>query len=104
MKNKRIRDQSLSGTKPRIEPALYEIKIQGSLDFQRSKWFEGMKISHIENGECGQVYTLITGPVVDQPALHGLLNKIRDLNLILISVHRVTIEKGSSDDARIKPE
>jgi hypothetical protein len=70
------------------EPGLvfYEIMIQGQLDPQRSKWFEGMTLSYIENGKSGLACTLITGPVIDQPALHGLLTKIRDLNLILISV------------------
>jgi hypothetical protein len=104
MKNKRSRNKTSSGTRPRTELTVYEIKILGHLYFQRSKWFEGMKISHLENGESGQVYSLITGPVVDQPALHGLLIKIRDLNLNLISVRRVPIEEGPSEDAHIKPE
>ncbi|HSB02799.1 MAG TPA: hypothetical protein VLE49_19275 [Anaerolineales bacterium] len=45
-----------------------------------------MTITHIENGESGYACTLIAGSVIDQPALHGLLERIRDLNLTLISV------------------
>jgi hypothetical protein len=66
----------------------YEIKVLGQLDPQRSRWFEGMTLTYIDNGESGLACTLIAGPVVDQPALHGLLTKIRDLNLTLISVRR----------------
>jgi hypothetical protein len=69
-------------------PVFYEIQVQGQLDPQRSKWFEGMTLTYIEDGGSGMAYTLITGPVIDQPALHGLLTKIRDLNLILISVRQ----------------
>ncbi len=68
---------------------LYAIKVKGTLDEHWNQWFEGMTLSHIEESEMGQEYTLITGPVVDQPQLHGLLAKIRDLNLILISVKKV---------------
>lgn len=67
----------------------YEIKVQGQLDSLWAQWFEGMKLSEVENGESGVACTLISGPVADQPALHGLLIKIRDLNLKLLSVRRV---------------
>ncbi len=66
----------------------YEIKIQGQLDPQRSKWFKGMTLTYIEDGESGFACTLIAGPVIDQPALHGLLTIVRDLNLTLISIRR----------------
>lgn len=62
----------------------YQIKVKGHLDPHWSEWFEGMTISHEANGE-----TVLAGPVMDQAALHGLLLKIRDLNLTLLSVHRV---------------
>ncbi|MFZ5810079.1 MAG: hypothetical protein ACOY16_12415 [Chloroflexota bacterium] len=62
-------------------PAIYRIRIQGQLDSQWEDWFEHMTITLEEDGN-----TLLTGPVVDQAALHGLLKKIRDLGLSLISI------------------
>lgn len=62
----------------------YEIKVQGSLDSQWSEWFDGLSMISTESGE-----TTLSGPVADQAALHGLLNKVRDLNLPLLAVYRV---------------
>jgi hypothetical protein len=59
----------------------YEIKIRGHLDQRWSEWFAGLKIMHLEGDK-----TLLSGPLPDQAALHGLLERIRDLNLTLISV------------------
>ena len=61
----------------------YEIRVRGNLDERWSAWFESMVIRHEEGT------TTLTGPVADQAALHGLLDKVRDLNLTLISVRRV---------------
>ena len=69
---------------PAEPPAHYEILVDGVLDSRWSSWFEDLQVI---SGEAGQ--TVITGPVVDQAALHGLLAKIRDLNLPLISVRRI---------------
>jgi len=66
------------------EPERYEIRIKGHLDDRWADWFEGLTITALDNGE-----TLLTGPVVDQAALHGLLRKVRDLGMPLISVTRV---------------
>lgn len=90
MKDNLDKKNRFQSTNPDPGLVSYEITIQGQLDPQRSKWFEGMTLSYIENGESGKTFTLIAGPVIDQPALHGLLAKIRDLNLTLISVRRVT--------------
>ncbi len=60
-----------------------EIRVKGQIDEHWSNWFEGMTITHTEQGE-----TVLTGTVVDEPALYGLLVKIRDLGLQLISVNR----------------
>jgi hypothetical protein len=62
-------------------PEYYEIRIKGHLDQQWSDWLAGMKLSHLE----GDV-SLLSGALPDQAALHGLLERIRDLNLTLISV------------------
>ena len=62
-------------------PEYYEIKIKGCLDSRWSDWFSGLKLRHLE----GDV-TLLSGTLPDQAALHGLLERIRDLNLRLISV------------------
>lgn len=66
------------------EPRLYEIRVRGHLDQQWAAWFEGMTITLQDNGD-----TLLAGPVVDQAALHGLLKKVRDLGLPLISINQV---------------
>ena len=68
---------------------VYEIKIKGLLDDHWQQWFEGMTLKRQESAEAGQDTTVIRGWIVDQPALHGLLAKIRDLNLTLISVREI---------------
>ena len=62
----------------------YEIRIEGHLDPCWSEWFEGMAIVHPSDSE-----TLLSGPVVDQAALHGLLVRVRDMNLKLLSVRKL---------------
>ena len=68
----------------------FEIRLKGHLDDQWAEWFEGMTITLEEHGD-----TLLTGPVIDQAALHGLLKKVRDLGMPLISVSPV--EPGQAD-------
>jgi hypothetical protein len=65
-------------------PARYELRVQGVLDDRWSAWFEGLQVSSDQAGQ-----TTIAGPVADQAALHGLLTKIRDLGLPLLSVRRL---------------
>ena len=67
----------------------YEIRIKGHLGCEWTDWFEGLTITLEEDGN-----TLLTGPVVDQAALHGLLKKVRDLGMPLVSV--IPLENGSS--------
>jgi hypothetical protein len=73
-------NELIPGTGPG-DPMVYQIRIQGHLGQQWSDWFGGLAITLEDSGE-----TLLTGPVIDQAALHGLLNKVRDLGLPLVSV------------------
>ena len=66
--------------------AVYQIRVRGIIGRQWSAWFDGLEIVPLENGE-----TLLTGPVADQAALHGILAKIRDLNLPLVSIQPVEL-------------
>jgi hypothetical protein len=71
------------------QPLVYQIRLMGHLGSQWTDWFDGMKITLEEDGD-----TLLTGPVVDQAALYGLLKKVRDLGMPLVSVS--PLEHGSS--------
>ena len=77
------------------QPTIYQIRIKGHLDSQWTDWFEGLTITLEDNG-----YTLLTGPVVDQAALHGLLKKVRDLGLTLVSV--CPVKPGQSDKSDVR--
>ena len=66
------------------QPIIYQIRIKGHLGRQWTVWFEGVSIILEEDGN-----TLLTGPVVDQAALYGLLKKVRDLGMPLLSVNRI---------------
>ena len=65
-------------------PGWYEIRVQGHLGTRWAAWFDGLTLTHASDGT-----TIIHGPVTDQAALHGLLQKVRDLGLSLISVNHV---------------
>jgi len=67
-----------------LRTMIYQIRIKGLLDRQWTDWFGGMNVAPTDNGD-----TLLTGPVEDQAALHGLLKKVRDLGMPLISVSPV---------------
>jgi hypothetical protein len=74
-------------------PGVYQIRIQGHLGRQWTEWFEGMTITLEANGD-----TLLTGPVVDQAALHGFLRKVRDLGMPLLAV--TSVEPGPAEAAK----
>jgi hypothetical protein len=71
-------------TGPHHSPGQYEIRLRGHLDSRWAAWFDGLSLSNENDGT-----TIIGGPVVDQAALHGLLQKVRDLGLPLVSVTQV---------------
>ena len=73
------------------QPATYQITVQGRLDESWSDWFNGMSIT-VDCQKEGQTITTLTGIVPDQAALHGLLNRIRDLSLPLLGVHCVGLK------------
>jgi len=77
------------------QPLVYQIRIKGHLGRQWSDWFEGLTITLEDNGE-----TLLTGSVVDQAALHGVLKKVRDGGMPLLSVNRV--KPGQTDVSDVK--
>ncbi len=70
------------------QAASYQIEVVGHLDARNAIWFEGLTLTHSYD-DAGTPITCITGEIPDQAALHGLLNKIRDLGLPLLSMHYV---------------
>jgi hypothetical protein len=85
------------------QPLVYQIRIKGHLGSQWMDWFDGLTITLEEGGD-----TLLTGPVVDQAALHGLLKKIRDLGTPLVSVSPLepgpltSLGTGQADQPEVK--
>lgn len=73
------------------EPEVYEIRIKGHLGGQWADWFDGLTITLEDTGK-----TLLTGPVVDQAALHGVLKKVRDLGMPLLSVNRLPPDEAEA--------
>ena len=68
------------------QTVIYQIRIKGHLDSQWTDWFEGLTVTLDEGGD-----TLLTGPVIDQAALYGLLKKVRDLGMPLLSVNQAAV-------------
>jgi hypothetical protein len=75
---------------------LYEIRLKGHLDDRWAEWFEGLTITLEENGD-----TVLIGPVVDQAALHGLLKKVRDLGMPLVSVNFVIPRQDPTEEVNL---
>ena len=95
--------ETQAASEDHYEPELYVIRIKGHLDNRWAHWFGGMTITLEDNGD-----TLLTGPVVDQAALHGLLKKVRDLGMPLVSVSPLehgpstTLGTGQVDQSDVK--
>ena len=79
--------------KPTANTTYYEILLQGQLNARWADWFDGMTITLDNNGN-----TLLSGPVVDQAALHGLLKKVRDVGLTLLSVNSASQKAQEGPD------
>jgi hypothetical protein len=84
---------------PNEKAMIYQIKIEGLLGLQWTNWFDGLSITQEQDGT-----TLLTGPVVDQSALHGLLKKVRDLGMPLVSVNRMETNGCSNSNQITKGE
>ena len=82
-----------TSTDEQHHPGWYEIRLKGHLDARWAAWFDGLRLAHEGDGT-----TLIHGPVVDQAALHGLLQRVRDVGLPLLSVMRVDPQQASGPD------
>jgi hypothetical protein len=78
------------------EPGLYEIRLKGHLDARWAAQFEHMRFTHTSDGT-----TILAGPVVDQAALYGLLRKVRDLGLPLLSVNLVDPKQVNAPDGNV---
>lgn len=77
-------------TEERHQPDRYEIRLKGHLDDRWASWFEGSSLTRENDGT-----TILTVHVADQPALHGVLRKVRDLGLTLVSVLQHDLHKGN---------
>ena len=77
------------------QPMVYQIRIKGHLGRQWTGWFGGLTITLEEDGD-----TLLTGTVIDQAALHGLLKKVRDLGMPLLSVNSVETSRQEMSDVK----
>ena len=75
--------------------SFYKIRVKGHRDGRWSDWFDGLEISNLENGEA-----ILSGDIVDQAALHGVLAKVRDLNLVLVAVSSVGPQR---QDPAVRP-
>jgi hypothetical protein len=94
-KRERVMSNEINSEIDSGQPMVYQIRIKGHLGREWTNWFEGLTIQLQDNGE-----TLLTGPVVDQAALHGVLKKVRYVGMPLLSVNRVKPGQADASDAK----
>src|ERR1700676_1114742 len=94
-KRERVMSNEINSEIDPDQPMIYQIRIKGHLGRQWTDWFGGLTIQLTDNGE-----TLLTGPVVDQAALHGVLKKVRDLGMPLVSVMRAKPDPADTSDVK----
>ena len=94
-KRYKVMSNELDPKKEPSQPMVYQIRVKSHLSSDWTDWFEGLTITLEEDGN-----TLLTGPVIDQAALHGLLKKVRDLGMPLVSV--VPVTPGQADVLEVK--
>jgi hypothetical protein len=92
-KRDRVMSNEINSESEKAQPMVYQIRIKGQLGRHWTDWFGGLTLTLEDNGE-----TLLTGPVVDQAALHGVLRKVRDLGVLLLSVSRVEPGQAEAPD------
>lgn len=80
------------------QPLVYQIRLKGHLGQRWTDWFEGLMVTLEEDGN-----TLLNGPVPDQSALHGILKKVRDLGMPLLSVNSIDTNQASATDSNQFP-
>lgn len=86
----------MSDEQPKNISEIYEIRLQGHLDIKWSEWLYGMTITHQPDGG-----TILSGPLPDQIVLHSVLDRIRDMNLPLLSVKQiVSVEQNRHDEVK----
>ena len=91
----RVMSNEINSESEKAQPMVYQIRIKGHLGREWTDWFGGLTITALDNGE-----TLLTGPVIDQAALHGLLRKVRDLGMPLLSV--ACVKPGQAEALDVK--
>lgn len=79
-----------------VTSSFYHIRIAGQLDPSWEDWLDGLAISHMPDGT-----TLLSGPLIDQAAVHGVLNKIRDLGLTLLAVQQVADQANPNEGEQL---
>ncbi len=91
-KRYRIMSNKCNSTIDQGQPVFYQIRLKGHLGCEWTDWFEGLTIRLEDNGN-----TVLTGPVVDQAALHGLIKRVRDLGIPLLSVNPVKVSPDTGE-------
>ena len=91
----RVMSNDINSESEKAQPMIYQIRIKGHLGRHWTDWFEDLTLTALDNGE-----TLLTGPVVDQAALHGLLRIVRDGGMQLVSVICVKPDPEEASDVK----